>query len=153
MRKAAFLILAFLGLAASACAQTFGLGATVGLPNDVSQGFQINNFNHSDVTGWLDYRMEEKALLRLTYGNMRTQQSNAATITVPAAGGTGDPETRLLKERLEYGTVGVSYTFLEGFYTSGLFAGVGAYHLKPDAVPADFSGPHDLPDTVVGWTG
>jgi hypothetical protein len=87
---------------------------------------------------------------------MRTQQSSGASVTVPGSDGSGDsvtPIRRQLKERIEYGTVGVSYLFWEGFFTSGAFAGFGGYHIRPDAVPTDFEGQRDLNESVFGWHG
>ena len=136
-------------LAPWARAQPFGIGGSAGWVNDVSNNFQLNEFNPSEVTGWIDYRIEKHSLLRFTYGSMRTRQSDDATITVPEDG--GPPETRALKERINYATLGVSYLLWEGFFTSGLFGGIGGYHLKPDAVPPGFEGPHDVTETVFGW--
>jgi hypothetical protein len=135
-------------------AQVFGVGGSVGLVNDVGNEFTLDRFKHSEVTGWVDYRLEKSSLLRLTYGSMRTQQTGQATITVPGPGATGDPAipvTRPLKERVEYLTIGVSYLLWEGFFTSGLFAGIGGYHIRPDEVPPDFTGAVDRKETVVGW--
>jgi hypothetical protein len=152
-KRLLLLALGLPALAASARAQTFGLGASLGLPNDATHVLHLNNFNHSEVTAWLEYSIEDQALLRLTYGNMRTQQSSGASVTVPGSAGSGDPVTRQLKERIEYGTVGASYLFWEGFFTSGVFAGIGGYHIRPDAVPADFLGQRDHTETAFGWHG
>ena len=70
---------------------------------------------------------------------MRTQVSNRATVPVP-----DEPDT-LLKERISYYTLGATYLFSDGFFTSGLLGGIGGYHVKPDA-----PGP-DLTETVFGW--
>jgi hypothetical protein len=142
------------GLAPSARAQVFGVGGSVGLVNDVGDEFTLNGFKHSEVTGWVDYRFEKSSLLRLTYGSVRTRQSHGATINTFEPGGTGEPSvpvTRPLKERVEYLSLGVSYLIWEGFFTSGLFAGVGGYHIRPDGVPTDFTGLTDRKETVVGW--
>lgn len=138
-------------LAPSARAQAFGAGGSVGLVNDVGDEFTLDGFKHSEVAGWVDYRFEKSALLRLTYGSMRTRQSHAASITVPGTGDPTIPVTRPLKERVEYLTIGASYLLWEGFFTSGLFAGIGGYHIRPDAVPPDFTGTVDRKETVVGW--
>jgi hypothetical protein len=136
-------------LAPWARAQAWGIGGSVGWVNDVGNDFRLSEFNPSEVTGWVDYRFEKHSLLRFTYGSMRTQQGDNATITVPEDG--GPPEIRELKERINYGTLGVSYLLWEGFFTSGLFGGIGGYHFKPDAVPPGFEGPHDVTQTVFGW--
>jgi outer membrane protein with beta-barrel domain len=134
----------FAALASVAGAQSFGIGASLGWANDVGNDFA---FRHSDVNGWIDYRIEEHALLRFTYGSMRTQQSGGATIDVPV----GDTsETRELKERVHYYTLGVSYLFSEGFFTSGLFAGLGGYQIRPDVSPSGTVGP-DVRESAFGW--
>jgi hypothetical protein len=56
-----------------------------------------------------------------------------------------------LKERIDYTTVGVSYQFWEGDYTSGIFGGVGGYKIDPDPAPARFSAFRDASETVWGW--
>jgi len=150
MGKRILLVLACAALAASARAQSFGLGISVGLPNDVSNDVELENFDHSEVTGWLDYRIESSTLLRLMYGNMRTRQALSQTVVQTPTGGFTLPE---FKERIEYGTVGVSYLFWEGFYTSGIFAGIGAYGIRPDAVDPDIAAYADRHETVFGWHG
>lgn len=150
MGKRILLVLACAGLAASARAQSFGLGISVGLPNDVGTEVQLENFDHSEVTGWLDYRIESSTLLRLMYGNMRTRQALSQSVIQTPTGAFTLPE---FKERVEYGTVGVSYLFWEGFYTSGIFAGIGAYGIRPDAVHPDIAAYADRHETVFGWHG
>lgn len=148
MGKRILLVLACAGLAASARAQNFGLGISVGLPNDVGDEVRIDNFDHSEVTGWFDYRIEPSTLLRLTYGNMRTQQARSQNVIETPTGPFTLPE---FKERIEYGTVAVSYLFWEGFYTSGIFAGVGAYGIQPDSVAPEIAAYADEHETVFGW--
>ncbi|MEP6993586.1 MAG: outer membrane beta-barrel protein [Acidobacteriota bacterium] len=122
-----------------ASAQNFGVGVSGGWVNDVGQDFHLNNFNPSEVTGWADYRFEDNALLRFTCGSMRTQVSDRGTVAVPGE------EDRESKERIQYYTLGVTYLFSEGFFTSGLLGGIGGYHVKPDA-----PGP-DVTETAFGW--
>lgn len=148
MVKRILLVLACAGLAVSARAQTFGLGIAVGLPNDVSDEVRVDNFDHSQVTGWVDYRVEQSTLLRLTYGNMRTAQARSQSVVQTPTGPLTLPE---FKERIEYGTFGVSYLFWEGFYTSGIFAGVGVYDFRPDSVAPEIAPYTDLNETVFGW--
>jgi outer membrane protein with beta-barrel domain len=146
--KRILLVLACAAAAATARAQSFGLGISVGFPNDVSNEVRLENFDHSEVTGWFDYRLEPSAILRLTYGNMRTRQTNSQSVIETPTGPFTLPE---FKERIEYGTVGVSYLFWEGFYTSGMFAGVGAYGIRPDAVAEEIAAYADQRETVFGW--
>ena len=54
---------------------------------------------------------------------------------------------------MDYGTVGVSYEFWEGDYTSGIFAGIGGYRIRPESAPAGFSQFSDPRETVLGWHG
>ena len=46
---------------------------------------------------------------------------------------TGPSRCPQLKERINYGTVDVSYLFWEGFYTVGVFGGIGGYTINPDS--------------------
>lgn len=150
MGKRILLVLACAGLAAAARAQSFGLGISVGLPNDVGTEVKLDNFDHSEVTGWFDYKIEPRTILRLTYGNMRTQQANSQSVIETPTGPFTLPE---FKERIEYGTVGVSYLFWEGFYTSGMFAGIGFYGIRPDTVAPEIAAYADRSETVFGWHG
>lgn len=141
-------LLASLALAALALpcpAQSFGVGASVGLVNDLSRDF---SFQKSEVTGWIDYTMEKNVVLRGTYGSMRTQQYNSEAVVTTPDGTETLPE---FKERINYGTVGVSYLFWEGFYTSGIFAGIGVYGIRPDTLPPDIAQYQDEDETVFGW--
>lgn len=148
MGKRILLVLACTGFAAAARAQSFGLGISLGLPNDVGNEVRVGNFDHSEVTGWVDYRLEPSTLLRLTYGNMRTQQARSQSVIQTPTGPLTLPE---FKERIEYGTLGVSYLFWEGFYTSGIFAGVGVYGIRPDSVAPEIEPYADDRETVFGW--
>ncbi|MFY9552759.1 MAG: outer membrane beta-barrel protein [Thermoanaerobaculia bacterium] len=150
MRIRKTLFFAWIAVAAAAAlpAQSFGVGAAVGLVNDISGTATLDGFKHSEVNGWVDYKMEESTLLRLTYGSMRTTQTNSGSVVTTPDGPAMIP---LIKERVDYGTVGVSYLFWEGFFTSGVFAGIGGYGIRPDAVPADIEPHADRDETVFGW--
>jgi outer membrane protein with beta-barrel domain len=132
-------------------AQYWGVGATVGLVNDVSVDGTFDGFKRSEVTGWVDYKMEQHTLLRGTFGWMRTTQTNSEnTVTTP----DGPLTLPLVKERVNYGTVDVSYLFWEGFYTAGVFGGIGGYHIKPDeseTLSPEFDPYLDRNETVFGW--
>ena len=101
------------GLACGAYAQNananVGVGASVGLVDDITTDFSSGSFKHSSVA-------------------------------VP-----------LIKERVGYITVGASYLFWEGWFTSGIFGGIGGYHISPDAVPPPFTEFADQKQTVFGW--
>ena len=136
-------------------AQLFGLGGSFGWTNDVgSQNAQFDSFDFGNYAGWFEYRMEQNVQLRLTGGSLRTRISSGATITEPGNGGTGEPVepvTRHVKERVNYGMVSVSYLFWEGFFTSGVFGGIGGYGIHPEEVPPELGIPTDRSETVFGW--
>jgi hypothetical protein len=135
--------------AAPACGQSFGVGGAAGIVNDVSgDNVEFSGFQWGDANGWFEYRMERHTVLRLMYGSMWTQQSKSeSTVTTPD-GPVTLPE---LDENVNYGIVSVSYLFWEGFFTSGLFAGIGGYGMRPDPVPAGFEEYADRRETVFGW--
>ena len=144
------LLLAFLGvaLAVPALPQTWGFGATYGSVNNINNSFTLDGFKPSEYTLWADYRMEKTTLLRMTYGSMWTTQALAGqTVTTP----DGTATMPGYKERINYVTVDVSYIYWEGFYTGGVFAGVGGYSFKPQPVAPEFAASQDLDQRVFGW--
>ena len=147
---------ALLLCAAAACfagtapmfAQSFGIGGTAGIVNDVGGDVEFSGFKWGDANGWFEYKLEKWTAFRLTYGNMWTQQSKSDSVQTTPDGPVTVPE---LKESVRYGIVSVSYNFWEGFFTSGLFAGIGGYGMRPSEVPADFESFADPKETVFGW--
>jgi hypothetical protein len=98
-RTTLFFVALCLG-AAAMHAQNWGVGATVGLVNDVSIDGTFDGFKRSEVTAWADYKMEHNTLLRGTFGWMRTTQTNSeSTVTTP----DGPLTLPLVKERVNYG--------------------------------------------------
>ena len=90
-----------------------------------------------------------KVQVRGTYGSFRTR---AAESGQPGNDASGGPLiVPVLTTRVDYGTIGVSYEFWEGDYTSGLFAGIGAYKLRPNDAPPGFEEFRDPQRTVFGW--
>ncbi|HEY3203939.1 MAG TPA: hypothetical protein VGL03_09795 [Thermoanaerobaculia bacterium] len=138
------LSLVITALVSTARAQSWGVGGAAGLVNDIDERFALDGFKRSEVNGWIEYRMDQLSILRLTYGSMRTRARNAGavlpSVTIPD-----------YKERVNYATVGVSYLLWEGFYTSGLFAGIGGYHVKPDSLPPELAAFRDRDETVFGF--
>lgn len=135
--------------AATVRAQSFGVGGSAGIVNDVdpySEAFQ--GFKWGEATGWFEYRMEKYTVLRLTYGSMWTQQSASQSV-VPTS--EGDVTLPKLDENIQYGIVSVDYLFWEGFFTSGLFGGVGWYGIRPDPVPPGVEAYADEHENVFGW--
>jgi hypothetical protein len=129
-----------------------GVGATIGLVNDVGGRFQIDEFKSKDVNLWVDYEVQAKVLVRAMLGTLRVKGANAGKdVTLPAGGA---PVTLPdLTEHIDYATLGVSYQFAEGGYTSGLFAGFGGYKVRPDSAPADVANYRDQRETAYGWHG
>ncbi len=149
------LLLAFFGavLAAPALAQSpqmWGIGATYGSVNNVKHSFSLDGFKPSEYTIWADYRLEKATLLRVTYGSMWTTQALAGQTVETPAGPAAMPG---YKERINYLTVDVSYTYWGGFYTAGIFAGVGGYSFKPQPVAPGFAAYQDLDERVFGFNG
>ena len=131
-----------------AAAQVFAVGGSAGIVNDVSSDVEFSGFKWGEATGWFEYKFEESAVLRLTYGSMWTQQSRSGATVATPDGSLTLPE---LDERVGYGIVSVSYLLWEGFFTSGLFAGIGGYGIRPDAVPEVAQPYADRDETVFGW--
>jgi hypothetical protein len=147
------LLLSLLGaaLAASALAQAqpnWGVGATYGSVNNIDDSFSLDGFKPSEYTIWADYRIERSTLLRMTYGSMWTTQALAGqTVTTPS----GPATMPGYKERINYLTVDVSYTYWSSFYTGGIFAGGGGYSFKPQPVAPEFAAYQDEDTRRFGW--
>ena len=137
-------------LGAAARAQTWGAGVTLGAVNDVEHHFRWDEFKPKDVAGYLEFEMEPKVILRGTYGQMRMKGENAGkTFTQPDGSQVGPlPD---LTQDVRYATLGVSYEFFEGFYTSGIFAGIGGYKIEPRDVPPEIANYRDNRETAFGW--
>ena len=135
-------------LAAPALPQALGVGATYGSVNNVDHSFDLDGFKPSEYTLWFDYRMEKTTLLRMTYGSMWTTQALAGqTVTTPSG-----PQTMPgYKERINYLTADVSYVYWEGFYTGGIFGGIGGYSVNPQPVAPEFAASQDTDQKVFGW--
>ncbi len=135
-------------VALPAGAQVFGIGGAAGIVADVSSGAAFSDFQWGEANGWFEYRMEPRTVLRLMYGSMWTQQSSSGAEVTTSDGTVTLPE---LDETVNYGIVSVSYLFWEGFFTSGLFAGIGGYGIRPDPVPPGAEPYADEHETVFGW--
>ena len=134
---------------AAARAQGWGVGASAGLVNNIDSRFQLDEFRSQDVNAWVQYEIEEKVVLRGMFGSLRSSGSQAGT--TPSIPGSPTAPLPDLTNRINYGTLGVSYDFWEGTYTSGLFAGIGGYRIKPEAVEPALVGFQDVRETVFGW--
>ena len=128
-------------------AQDWGVGATIGLTNDVDHRVRVSGFDPSDVNAWVEFNLEDRTLLRLTMGSIKTKGTNAGLIADIDGEEVALPD---LKSRINYANVGVSYQFWEGDYTSGIFGGIGGYKIDPDRVAPEFEGFEDPKETVFG---
>lgn len=150
LMRARLTLLLFGALSAPLAAQDWGVGASVGLVNDVEDRFRLDDFGNQDANAWVEFRLEEQVLLRGTLGTMKVKGENAGRLAelVPGAPPTILPD---LEARIEYVTVSVSYQFWDGDYTSGVFGGVGGYRVNPDPAPALVEDFRDPNEKVFGW--
>jgi hypothetical protein len=149
-KKLGFGVLTGFLIAGSSLAQRFGVGATIGVVNDVSDRFQVGEFKPRDLNAWLDYEVGEKVMVRATLGRLRMKGILAGQVVTPPSDSSSItlPD---LTNHVDYGTLGVSYELAEGAYTSGLFAGFGGYKIIPDSVDEAIANYRDPHETVLGW--
>ena len=148
-RKLAIFGVAVFLSAVGARAQSWGAGVTIGAVNDVDHHFRWEGFKPKDVNGWLDVEIQEKVILRATFGEMRAKGANAGqTVTLTSGDQVTLPD---LLEEIRYGTLGVSYELWEGTFTSGIFDGIGGYKIVPRDAPAEIANFRDNRETSFGW--
>ena len=129
-------------------AQMFGAGGTYGSVNDVTNSFTLDGFKPSEWTVFFDYRFEQAALLRVTYGSMWTEQSLVGqTVTTPQ----GPVFVPTAKEHVNYLTFDADYLYSEGFYTGGIFGGLGGYQYNPDPMPPGYEAFQDPNQKYFGF--
>ncbi len=145
-------VVVFLGAGPLLAQGSIGVGATIGLVNDVGGRFHVDEFKSKDVNLWADYEVQEKVLVRAMLGTLKVKGANAGKDVTLVEGG---PLVTLpdLTEHIDYATIGVSYLFAEGSYTSGIFAGFGGYKVRPDSAPAEVANYRDQRETAFGWHG
>jgi hypothetical protein len=149
IRKILGIAVALVGiLAVPALAEDWAVGASLGVVNDVERSFRLDEFHPRDGNAWVDFRLEERVILRGTFGSMKVNGDNAGRSAVVGGDTVILPD---LRTRIDYATVGVSYQFWEGDYTSGIFGGIGGYKVNPDPSPQDITNLRDRNETVLGW--
>lgn len=149
IRKILGIAVALVGiLAMPALAEDWAVGASLGVVNDVERSFRLDEFHPRDGNAWVDFRLEERVILRGTFGSMKVNGDNAGRAGVVGGNAVVLPD---LRTRMDYATVGVSYQFWEGDYTSGVFGGIGGYKVNPDPSPQDITNFRDRNETVLGW--
>jgi len=135
-------------LAVPAFAEDWAVGASLGLVNDVERSFRLDEFHPREGNAWVDFQLEDRVVLRGTAGSMKVNGDNAGRTAV-----VGGEEVVLpdLRTRIDYATVGISYQFWEGDYTSGIFGGIGGYKVNPDPARQEITNLRDRNETVFGW--
>jgi hypothetical protein len=138
-------------VATEAAAQTtatdrraLGIGASIGLVNDISDDFEIDAFEGPEFEGWIEYRLIDRTILRVTYGSVQPHGD------VPEAP-PGAPVNVL--QRTSYWTIGTEYLFWEGDYVSGVFGGLGLYDVDFQQTDEDTWGWHFGVSGDLGLTG
>lgn len=148
IRKFRFALVVLAISAAPALAQDWGVGASVGLVNDVQHRIRLDGFDPHDASAWVDFQLEEHVLLRGTMGSMKTNGSKAGEFAEVSGHPIVLPD---LNERIHYVNVAVSYQFWEGDYTSGIFGGIGGYRIDPDSAAPELEEFRDPKETVFGF--
>jgi hypothetical protein len=136
--------------AGSAMAQGVGVGATIGVVNDITDHFHLDEFKAKDVNLWVDYELEPKVLARATFGTLKVHGANAGLEVTPS-GSSSSITLPDLADHVDYATADVSYQFWEGDYTSGIFGGFGGYKIRPDSVDPSIASYSDKRETAFGW--
>ncbi len=144
--------LVFIGDRASAAPagglSPWGVGGSLGLANPVEHEFKIDQFKGGDANLWVQYELEEKVVLRATVGSLIAKGFYAGrTVSLGNGSLATAPD---LKSRVDYGVVSVSYDFRESAWTSGLFAGLGVYRIRPESVAPEFAPYQDRREKVWG---
>ncbi len=135
-------------LTVPAAAEDWAIGASLGVVNDVERTFRLDDFHPRDGNAWVDFQLEDRVILRGTAGSMKVNGDNAGLTATVGGSPVVLPD---LKTRIDYVTVGVSYQFWEGDYTSGIFGGLGGYKINPDPIDEDITNFRDRNETVFGW--
>jgi hypothetical protein len=86
--------------------------------------------------------------VRVTYGKMRILGDNVGQVVDIGGVPVVMPEYR---DRLQYFTLDVSYFLRMGPLTSGLFAGIGGYGIRPESISPELDFARDQRERVFGW--
>lgn len=135
-------------VAGAAAAQSWTVGAALGVTEDVSHRFALDELKSRDVSAWIQYETQPEVQLRGTFGSLRTTAANSERFVSPN-GGPSIVAPRMTSH-IDYATLGASYEFVTGDYASGIFAGIGGYKIRPDAAPPGFEAFRDPSRTVIG---
>ena len=133
-----------------ASAQGWGVGAAAGATSDVTHHFSLEDWKEHDISGWIQYETWPDVHVRLTGGSMKTLQASSGQPVSPDQS-TPPVTAPRMTERVDYVNIGATYEFVLQDFTSGIFAGLGAYRIRPDAAPPGFEFAEDPHKTVLGW--
>jgi hypothetical protein len=139
-----------IGFCASARAQNFRAGASIGMVNDVERHVSLDEFHHHDLNVWGEYVTDEKIALRVTLGSLKVKGSQGGD-SVSLTPGAPPSQLPDLTDKINYGIFSADYEFFEGDYTTGIFLGVGVYRVKPESVDPTLLNYQDPSQTVFGW--
>jgi hypothetical protein len=134
------------GAAAPCLAQQFAVGASYGWFNDVEHGFHLDEFHSPEWEGWVQAKLGEEIVLRLTYGHMRVLGDNVGQQVPPGSGVVMPP----YRDRLQFVSLDVSYLLTQGPLTTGFFAGLGGYGIRPESVSPELDPFRDQRERVIG---
>jgi hypothetical protein len=142
----ALLLVAAAGAAQGSAQDRWTIGASYGLTNDVEGRFRLDAFTPRDISAWADYYLDNRTLLRASYVDITTKVDRPYQNPSPPP-----PEPLPTRPIGIHGvTLGVSYLASEGFFTSGIFGGIGGYHISPNPAP-ELAPYQDVKETVFGF--
>jgi hypothetical protein len=152
-KRGVVLWLLLLGAASPSLAQQFAVGASYGWFNDVEDGFHLDDFHSPAWEGWVQAKLGDEIVLRLTYGHMRVLGDNVGKVITPPPGSPVPPGSLVMppyRDRLQFVSLDVSYLLTQGPLVTGIFAGVGGYGIRPEEVSPDLDPFRDQRERVVG---
>jgi hypothetical protein len=118
-------------LAGAASGQQWGIGAAYGWFNDLEHNFRLDKFHSPNWEAWVETRLAPDVFVRLTYGDMKLHGDNVGRSVVINGAPVRIPDYR---DHVRYVTLGASYLFVEGPFTTALVAGVGGYAVRPESI-------------------
>jgi len=134
--------------ASPAVAQQFAAGASYGWFNDVESGFHLDEFHSPAWEGWLETKLGQEVAFRLIYGQLRALGDNVGDVVTPPGGGTAVMPA--YRDRIQYVAGDISYVLPMGPFTSGFFAGLGGYGIRPEEVSPELDPVRDQRQRVLG---
>jgi len=123
LRAAPLAILVLAGVSAPrASAESYGIGARIGLAMDASSGVDVTKLEDKNFELQLHAEVEPGVLLRL-----RLNRMNVEALAPKHNGDPRDPSGRFEKIGMD-----IEYQFAMNYYVSGVFIGAGYYRFRSD---------------------